>query len=87
MFKVKMPIFIPHAPPTPKLSFVLLYGDPFSSYGPILGTLHQMTPKMTIDMFNVKSMDTTYNPNAQTFINSLYDQPFSSYGPVLTKVH
>ena len=61
---------MPHAtyPPRPKFASVF-YDEPFSSYGPILGKVHRMTPN-DLDMFKVKNtnMHGACTPGAQSFV-------------------
>ncbi len=58
-----------HTTARPKFSSVLLFDEPFLSYGPIIGNVHQMTPNDR-DRFEVKNtnMHITYNPEAQIFV-------------------
>ena len=50
----KIPTYMLPTPPRPKFSSVLLYDETFLSYGPIFGTVHQMTPN-DLDMVKVKN--------------------------------
>ena len=65
----EIPTCMLHTPPRPKFSSVSIYNKLFSSYGPILGIVHWMTPK-DLDMFKIKGthMHNTYIPEAQIFI-------------------
>ncbi len=66
----KIPTCVLHTTLRPKFSSVLLYCEPFLSYGPIFGKVHRMTPN-DLDMFKVKNttMHVTYTPEAQIFFH------------------
>ena len=62
MFKVKIITCILHTPPRPKFLSVSLYDEPFLSYRPIFGKVHQMTLTCS------RSKIPTYTPEAQIFV-------------------
>ncbi len=105
MFKVKKyprhyAICIPHTPPRPKFSSVLLYHGPFQVMAHF-GDKCTALPQNDLDLFTFKytHANIPYTPEAHfSFVSlcyeilqvssiSLYDGPYSSYGPILRKVN
>ncbi len=85
LFKVKNTIM--HATYTPEAQFssILLYDEPFLSYGPILGKALQMTFFCSRSKIPRWMLDTL--PRQIFSSVSLYDELFLSYGPIFRKVH
>ena len=84
----KIPTCILHTPLRTKFLSILLYDEPFLSYGPIFGKVNRITPN-DLDMFKCKKIPTCmlHTPPRHKFLSvSLYDEPFLSYGPIFGKV-